>query len=678
LNAVKLLFCNLSRTRIAIITAASLFILRNPLFSIEAGKKSDELLQVTNLWTVHFRFTPEQWEAMEPKQNGGGFLGRMMGPGGPRNRGGGPGGPGGFGPGMLLTSSFLKEGDQNSDQKISRDEFAALSEKWFQQWDKDKREKLNEDNLRDGLGKNIGMPPGGPGPGGRGPGLWLQGTEGKRNGLASAAGIEFKYVHADLEIDGKKFTNVAVRYKGNGTFMESRGSLKKSLKVALGEYVKGQKLAGLSKINFHNCVTDPSYMNEVLSHRVFRDARVPSPKTAYARVYITVPGQHEKEYFGLYSVVEDVDSHFADEWFGSKNGAILKPVTPAPFTDLGDDWKSYNQTYDPKTGLSDAEKKRLIDFCKLVSHAGDEEFSAKLADYLDLDNFSRFMAVTTWLSTLDSILGVGQNYYVYLHPKTGKLHFIPWDLDHSFGQFPMMGTQDLREQLSIDKPWQGENRFLERIYKVEASKKLYHARLAEFSDTIFKPERLMQQVDEVAAAIRPAVKAESGAKLTRFDKVVAGENVPPRFFGQEGGGPGGPGGFMQPAKPIKGFVKVRTESVKEQLNGQSKGETLNFGFGPGGGGRGRPGGRGGPGNTLFGPETFLASAFMRELDADKNGELTRDEFVNGFKKWFESWDSAKTGSITEEQLRDGLNDNFRPPGFGGRGGWFGGPPPRGE
>ena len=41
--------------------------------------------------------------------------------------------------------------------------------------------------------------------------------------------------------------------------------------------------------------------------------------------------------------------------------------------------------------------------------------------FLDLDNFSRYMAVTTWLSTLDSILGIGQNYYVYLHPKTGKL-----------------------------------------------------------------------------------------------------------------------------------------------------------------------------------------------------------------------------------------------------------------
>ena len=33
-------------------------------------------------------------------------------------------------------------------------------------------------------------------------GIMLQGQEGKRNGLASAAGVEFKYVHAQVELEG--------------------------------------------------------------------------------------------------------------------------------------------------------------------------------------------------------------------------------------------------------------------------------------------------------------------------------------------------------------------------------------------------------------------------------------------------------------------------------------------
>ena len=504
----------------------------------------------------------------------------------------------------------------------------------------------------------------------------LQGAEGKRNGLASAIGIEFKYVHADMEFEGRVLKDVAVRYKGNGTFMQSRGSLKRSLKIDLNKYVKGRTMAGVSKLNLHNNVTDASWMNEVLSHRLFRDAGAPAPRTAYARVYVTVPGKYENRYLGLYSLVEDVDKNFAEERFGTRKGAIFKPVTPSLFSDLGDDWARYNQTYDPKTELSEKEKRRVIEFAKLVTNADDGEFAAKLADYLDLDEFARFMAVTVWLSTMDSILGPGQNYYVYLDPGTRKFQFIPWDLDHSFGQFGMRGSQEQRENLSIHKPWQGENRFLERVFKVAAFKQLYLARLDESNKSVFKPERFYQQVDEIASVIRPAVKEESETALERFDKVVAGESAEPAGFGGPrpgAGGPrfGGPGGFFQAVKPIKGFVKVRAESVIDQVAGKPEGQAIGeFGFGGGDrGGRGPGPGPGGPGG--FGPGMFLGNAFMTALDADKDGTVSRDEFRQGFARWFESWNTDHSGVLTDDQLRAGINSEFSP--F--RGGPPGNPPP---
>ncbi|GEM_PF-139095 len=46
------------------------------------------------------------------------------------------------------------------------------------------------------------------------------------------------------------------------------------------------------------------------------------------------------------------------------------------------------------------------------------DFAAKLGDYLDIENFARYMALTAWLTDLDGILGPGQNFYLYLHPKT--------------------------------------------------------------------------------------------------------------------------------------------------------------------------------------------------------------------------------------------------------------------
>jgi hypothetical protein len=131
---------------------------------------------------------------------------------------------------------------------------------------------------------------------------------------------------------------------------------------------------------------------------------------------------------------------------------------------------------------------------------------------------------------------------------------------------------------------------------------------------------------------------------------------------------------MQPPKPIKGFVKARASSVADQLDGKSKGQALaEFGFGSPGG-RGGPGGPGGPGG--FGPGMFLGGVFVSALDADKDGTITREEFSQGFAKWFTGWNTDQSGVLVDEQLRAGIDKDLSPfrggppggPGFGPPGG----------
>jgi spore coat protein CotH len=559
---------------------------KNPL-----PKTPTELFQETTIWNLHLKLTAEQWEAMEPK--GGGFGG---GPGGGR---GGFRGPA-FQSSPMLAPAMIYFGGADKQGRLSRQAFTTLAGEWFTAWDTDKSGVLDNQKLGNGLGAIAST--------GRGFGMNLQGPEGGRNGIAAALGIEYAFVHADLEFEGQAFKDVAVRYKGGGTFLESRESTKRPLKVSLNHYVKGQKLASVTTLNLASCITDASWMNEVLAHRLYRDAGVPAPRTAYARVYLTVTGKYDRQYLGLYSLVESPEKHFAQEVLGAKEGAILKPVTPSLFADLGSDWKYYKQAYDAKTKLSDKQVRRVIDLCRLVTYADDAQFASKIGDYIDLDELARFMAVMIYLSDMDGILGPGQNLYLHLHPGTNKLTFIPWDQDHSFGQFAMRGTQEQREQLSIHRPWDGQNRFLERLYKVEAFKKTYLLRLDEFSKTLFRPEHFTQQIETIAAAIRPAVKEESAEKLARFDKVVAGETP-------QQGGQARPFNFGPPPKPIKPFVRIRAQSIADQLSGRANG--MELGFGGGGGFGGRPG-PGGPAGFGGGPAGMLVGAFLTALDADKN------------------------------------------------------------
>jgi len=47
---------------------------------------------------------------------------------------------------------------------------------------------------------------------------------------------------------------------------------------------------------------------------------------------------------------------------------------------------------------------------------------------------------------------------------------------------------------------------------------------------------------------------------------------------------------------------------------------------------------------------------------DKNHDelVSRDEFVGGFARWFHDWNSDKSGSLTEQQLREGINHDLAP------------------
>src|SRR5688572_17754027 len=84
-------------------------------------KKASDLFVVTQVWTVHLTFSPDQWEAMEPAGGGGMFGAQRRGEGEPGQRG--PGGFGGPGPATFLAPAFLRDADEDKNKLLSKTEF---------------------------------------------------------------------------------------------------------------------------------------------------------------------------------------------------------------------------------------------------------------------------------------------------------------------------------------------------------------------------------------------------------------------------------------------------------------------------------------------------------------------------------------------------------------------------
>lgn len=460
-------------------------------------------------------------------------------------------------------------------------------------------------------------------------------------------GVEQPWAKGSVTADGKTFDGVGIRYKGNGTMLETNGKLKKSLKIDLDRFDGKDKFHGVKTLNLHCGVADPSKCRETLTYQIFRDAGVPAPKTALVVVTLTVSGKYDKERLGLYTLVQNIDKPFLKEHFKADGGLLMKPERMQSGIDyLGDDWAKYTANCQLKRDATEAEQKRVIGFAKLLHRADDKTFAKEIGDYLDVDSFLRFMAASAVVANMDSLFTLGHNFCLYLHPETNKFHFIPWDVDRALANFPAFGTNDEKMNLSLTKPY-SSCRLADRLMAVPEVKEKYAAVLKEVCAKGFDKDGVLKSLKAVEEVTKPEMDKDAKAATARREA-------------------GGGFNFGPPPPDLKTFVEKRAESIAAQLAGKSKGYVPPaFGMGgPGGGFGGPPGG--GPGGG-FGPGNQLARPLVEKLDANKDGKVSEEEFNSGMKKLFAEWDADKSGSLDQKKLADGLQKLLPPPGGFGPG-----------
>ena len=296
------------------------------------------------------------------------------------------------------------------------------------------------------------------------------------------------YVRATVREGKTVYTNVMVRLKGGaGSFRPVDD--KPGLTLKIGE-TNGPTFHGLKKLHLNNSVQDQTYLSEWLCSGLFRAAGVPAPRVAHALVELN--GQR----LGVYVLLESVNREFLAQYFKNPHGNVY---SQGPNADINR----------PLEQIGGRENSNHADLRALAA-AAREPGAPRLAQVLDMERFLSFVAMETILCHWDGYTFNVKNYAVYHDLDTGKMVFIPHDMD-----------QMLRNARESIVP-QAHGMVSSAILRVPETRQRYLERVGELSTNVFVAPVLTRRIDELVAKLTPVI-SNYDANLSRQFAVNAGD-----------------------------------------------------------------------------------------------------------------------------------------------------------
>ncbi len=237
------------------------------------------------------------------------------------------------------------------------------------------------------------------------------------------------YVPADFQWRDQRVRNVGVRSRG----LASRSASKPGLRIDFNRYSTGQTFLGLASLVLDNLVTDPALVRERVSMAFFKRLRQPASRESFTRLYIN------DVYQGIYAIVEPVDGDFLVRAFGEKSGYLFERHFLQPFLgeDLGDELTAYRRVFEPRNHELEADTvlySPIRDLFHEVNQPVDTVWRERVGRYIDLPQLVTHVAIETFLSEADGVLGFAgmANFYLYRGPSSDRHRLIVWDKDRAF------------------------------------------------------------------------------------------------------------------------------------------------------------------------------------------------------------------------------------------------------
>lgn len=332
-------------------------------------------------------------------------------------------------------------------------------------------------------------------------------------------------IPATIYFDDIRMDSVGVRFKGNSSFnsVKKGGDRKLPFSLDAGEFIDGAVFPiGYDQVKLSNGFRDPSYLRDVLSYYIAR-TYMPAPECAMARVYVN------NEYFGVYTLTQDVDKKFLKTWFEEKDGAFFKcdpdwdqtidkpgcnPGDKCSLEFLGPDLACYDGRYELKSKREDWDA--LINLTRELKDPDTD-----LSSILDVDLTLWLHAFNNVIVNLDSYTGLlCHNFYLY---QRDDGQFVPliWDLNLSFGGFRQISGASLDDDqlVRLDPLLQSDNPkrpLISRLLDDPHYERIYLAHMQTILDDFFLNGEYLALMDKWHALIRSSVKAEQ-IPLYSFD-----------------------------------------------------------------------------------------------------------------------------------------------------------------
>lgn len=255
-----------------------------------------------------------------------------------------------------------------------------------------------------------------------------------------------EYVEGTLTFEGETISPVGIRYKGSiGAFVGCvsgqnwanpsgyKTCTKLSMKIKINWNGADTKFYGLKKLQFHSQNNDPSQMRERLGYWLFRAMGVPAPRSVHARLMIN------GEYSGIYALTEQIDGRFTRYNFDDGKGNLYKEIWP--LNSDGEAFPAQEYLRHLKTNEDENPSAELIrTFAQEIVNANAASLQSAVSNWMDIDQMMAYAVVDRTIRNddgafhwyCDGAVCSSHNFYWYEETDAGRLHLIPWDLDHAF------------------------------------------------------------------------------------------------------------------------------------------------------------------------------------------------------------------------------------------------------